>query len=541
MRLLVSVPFMIFSSVLLAQSGQEALQAVNSPYDEQNPVLSPDGQTLFFTVGNHPSNMGGKKDPGDIWFARKEGSQWSSPVHGGPLLNDRSYNAVAGFSTDGQQLFLHGHYSADGTPAKSQGISVSKNNGSGWAKPENITIPYFMNKSGILGGSLSADNSIFIFSAESYGTFGVDDLYVTLKKGTSWSEPRNLGPMINTQFQEMSPSISDDGRTLYFSSNGRKGNGSFDVFSATRLDDTWTNWSVPENLGKAVNSEGRELFYRFYPSRGFAFFTTTTSSDGYGDVRIYTPQEPVPLPDTAIYASISDSAIENKGSSLPVDQSIGKEVSAEEIEPEKVTEMSGEVKVYGKITNAKTGEVIPAKISFQGPAMTFLTAESGDDGYAIRIPSSQYSVRIEANGYVSSLEKLDIDSFDMKDLEMNFKLQPVERGTTVNLRNVLFAQAKTEILPESYPELDLVVSFLKENPTVKIELMGHTDGRGVQADNIRLSQQRVNKVKAYLVSKGISSRRISGKGFGGSKPIASNETEESRRMNRRVEFVIKQF
>jgi OmpA-OmpF porin, OOP family len=129
----------------------------------------------------------------------------------------------------------------------------------------------------------------------------------------------------------------------------------------------------------------------------------------------------------------------------------------------------------------------------------------------------------------------------MRDLEMNFSLQPVELGTTVNLKNVLFAQAKTDILPESYPELDLVVGFLKENPNVTIELMGHTDGRGVHADNVRLSQQRVNKVKEYLVSKGIDSRRISGKGFGGSKPIASNDTEESRRMNRRVEFVIRKF
>src|SRR5690606_10707295 len=139
------------------------------------------------------------------------------------------------------------------------------------------------------------------------------------------------------------------------------------------------------------------------------------------------------------------------------------------------------------------------------------------------------------------LEKLDINAFEMRDLEMNYRLQPVEVGTTVNVKNVLFAQTKTDILPESFPELDLVVAFMKDNPNVRIELMGHTDGRGVHADNVRLSQQRVNKVKEYLVSKGISPRRITGKGFGGSKPIASNDTEESRRMNRRVEFVIRRF
>jgi outer membrane protein OmpA-like peptidoglycan-associated protein len=111
----------------------------------------------------------------------------------------------------------------------------------------------------------------------------------------------------------------------------------------------------------------------------------------------------------------------------------------------------------------------------------------------------------------------------------------------VNLKNVLFAQTKADILPESFPELDLVVHFLQTNPNVRIELSGHTDNRGIHGDNVKLSLQRVNKVKDYLVSKGVESRRITGKGYGGTKPIASNDSEESRKMNRRVEFTIKRF
>src|SRR5690606_723302 len=152
---------------------------------------------------------------------------------------------------------------------------------------------------------------------------------------------------------------------------------------------------------------------------------------------------------------------------------------------------------------------------FVGPQGAPERVTSGDDGYTLGIAPSEYDVRIEANGYVSRLEKLDINEVAMRDIEMNFTLQPLEVGTTVNLKNVLFAQAKTDILPESYPELDLVVNFLKANPNVRIELMGHTDGRGVPADNVRLSQRRVDKVKDYLVSKGIAPRRISGKGYGG--------------------------
>jgi OOP family OmpA-OmpF porin len=535
-------PFLVFvffslSSALCAQSIPAPFRAVNSAYDEQNPVLSPDGKTLFFTIGNHPLNTGGKKDPGDIWISERQGSGWTTPVRGSGL-NDDGYNAVVGLSPDGDQLFLQGHYDPSASIAKTQGMAVSKRNGQAWGRPENIYIPYYVNKSRLLCGAISEDNTVFVFSADSYGTFGAEDLYVSLKEGNKWSEPRNLGSTINTQFQELSPSLSADKKTLYFSSNGRNGSGSFDIYSASRVDDTWTNWSTPVNLGSGINSEGRELFYRSYTSMGFALYTSTTSSDGYGDLRMYAPQEGPLTKDTVIYASLDTEKKENLTTLLPdritSDASIGKVV------PDKIAEKH-EVKVYGKITNAKTGEVIRAKISFAGPGEEAHHVVSGEEGYSLAVPSMDYTIKIEASGYISTLEKLDINTFDMRDLEMNFALQPVEVGTTVNLENVLFAQAKTDILPESYPELDLVVSFLKENPKVRIELMGHTDGRGVHADNVRLSQQRVNKVKAYLVSRGIEPRRISGKGFGGSKPIGSNDTEEARRMNRRVEFVIKKY
>lgn len=539
MRLLIII-LSVVSPALFAQSQEAYLRLVNSPYDEQSPVISPDGQTLYFTVGNHPGNISGMKDPGDIWISRKEGSQWSAPVHAGALLNNAAYNAVAGLSPDGSQLFLHGHYTSSGTVAKTQGISVSRRSGAGWSRPENLNIPYYLNKSGILSGALSVDNTVFLFAAESYGTLGVDDLYVSMKQNGKWTAPKNLGAGINTQFQELSPSISDDTRTIYFSTNGRKGYGSFDIYSATRLDDTWTNWSTPQNLGPNVNTEGRELFYRHYPAFGLSIFTTTKSSDGYGDIRTSSPPENVlPFRDTVIYASVTkpqgdDDALTPREERIAADPGSDRTLSPTIAE-------TTQVKVYGRITNAKTGEPIQARISFEGPEGGPVTAVADAKGYSANVPLSRYSVRIEANGYISALEKVDITREDMRDLEMHFKLQPVEVGTTVNLKNVLFAQGKTDILADSYPELDLVVTFLKENPNVKIELMGHTDGRGVHADNVRLSQQRVNKVKEYLVSKGIDSRRISGKGFGGSKPIASNDTEESRMLNRRVEFVIKKF
>jgi outer membrane protein OmpA-like peptidoglycan-associated protein len=542
MRLFFSFALSIFSATAFAQAlNPESFKPVNSYYDEQNPIASPDGKTLFFTVSNHPSNIGGKKDPGDIWFSRLIGSQWSAPIHGGSLLNDRAYNAVAGFSGNGEQLFLHGHYDPSGERARTQGIAISSNAGNGWSRPVNINIPYYQNKSGLLCGTVAQDGSVFVFSADTYGSHGVDDLYVCFNDHGKWTEPKNLGATINTQFQELSPSLSADGKTLFFSSNGLKGSGSFDVFSASRLDDSWTKWSPPKNLGPDVNSPGRELYYR-QMSADVAIFTSTINSDGYGDIKFSKAQEPpivtVATPELPVDTIQTDPIVK-----IPTPK-VDTVMEFVEVPHTPSTELtaSNTINVYGKVTNAKTGESIPATISFAGSAQPGLITESITTGYSIAIPSTQdYTVSIEAKGYVSTMEKLNVNTYEMKELEMNFSLQPLALGTTVNLKSVLFVQTKAEILPESYPELDLVIHFLQTNPNVKIELSGHTDGRGVHNDNVKLSLQRVNKVKEYLVSKGIESKRITGKGYGGTKPIASNDNEESRKMNRRVEFTIRKF
>ncbi len=524
MRLVSTLLLSIVCCSLIAQQTiQQPFVLVNSSYDEQSPVISPDGKYMFFTVCNHSQNIGGKPDPGDIWFSISVGGQWTAPVHAGSLLNDRAYNAVAGFSPDGNQLFLLSHYDGTSNAARTQGISVSRNTGSGWPKPKNISIPYFQNKSSLQSGHLSNDGSAFVFSAETYGSHGVEDICVSIKNPEGkWSEPKNLGAKINTQFQELSPSLSADGNTLYFSSNGRKGYGSFDVYSATRLDDSWTNWSEPVNLGEQVNSEGRELFFKTYPSLGFSLYTSTKNSDGYGDVKVCLPE--TPLKDSVTIVSQSP-----QGTVIQIDE-IKREVVDDKL-----------IRVYGKITNAKSGEIVNAALLFESTD-TLVKINTSTGEYEIKITSTRsYNIKIDAPGFVSNLEKLDVNTYEMKELEMNFKLQPIEVGTTVTLKNVLFMQSKPELLPESYPELDLVVQFMKSNPHIEIELAGHTDSRGSFRQLMSLSQQRVNKVKSYLVSKGVAPKRIVGKGYGGSKPIASNDTEETRMLNRRVEFTIKKL
>ncbi len=483
---------------------------VNSPYDEQSPVITPDGKALYFTIANHPLNTAGKKDLGDIWISLWIGGAWSAPSRASSNINDASYNAVAGFSADGSQIFLLSQYGKNGSVATTQGISVAKRQESDWSIPENIAIPYFMNRSAALTGMINSEGNVFVFSADSYNTHGVEDIYVSLKNGDKWSEPINLGSAINTEFQEYSPSLSDDGKTIFFASNGRKGFGGFDIYQASRLDDSWTLWSTPINMEQPLNSEGREQFYR--PSKRMNLFITTRNSDGYGDIK-----------------ALIDSAQQNKTDTL---------IKILEVKHDLNSGRNKQVVISGKISNSKTGAGLGAKILFKSDSL-YSASSSPDGRFRLTIPATKiYNIEVQATNYVNLSERLDIHTFEMKTLEMNFKLQPIEIGTVVNLKNILFYMGTTSLLEESFPQLDVVVDFLKANAKVEIELDGHTDNRGDAKKNLILSQQRVDKIKSYLISKGISSRRIRGKGFGGKHPIATSDSEEARKLNRRVEFVI---
>jgi outer membrane protein OmpA-like peptidoglycan-associated protein len=486
-----------------------SLLNINSPYDEQNPVLSPDGKALYFTIAKHPQNVGGKNDLGDIWVSIFLNGQWQSPTHGGSAINNENYNAVLGFSDVGD-LYLWGHY-AKGV-VTTQGISVSQKNENDWSAPQNISIPYFLNRSPNTSGFINRSANIFVFSAESYNTLGGEDIYVSFKNDNKWSEPLNLGKNINTPFQEMTPTLSEDGHTLYFASNGRGGLGSFDLFVSNRLDESWEKWSTPIGLGEQVNSESRELYFRKYEERGYSLFTSTHDSNRYGVIKV-----------------LADSVFEAKPKIDTLLKIREKDYSRD---------TTNAILLFGKVTNAKTKVGIPAALKFRSDS-SFSILASANGQYKVSIPSTKaYTIEIELKGYVNVVERLDLKTIELNALEMSFSLQPIEVGALVNLKSVLFYMGTTALLEESFAELDAVVDFMKINPKVEIELEGHTDNRGDAKKNVVLSQQRVAKIKSYLVSKGIPSKRIKGKGFGGSRPIASSDSEEARKMNRRVDFLI---
>ena len=506
--------FLLFSNIFAFGQSEDPFRLINSPYDEQCPVISPDGRTLYFTRANHPDNVGGEIDPGDIWYSNvMPDGTWSTPVNA-KALNNSQWNGVLGFVDGSDAIYLYNHYQQDGKP-KTVGLSRSIKTTSGWSFPENFTIPYFKTTSKNHGGYISSNAGIAVFSLESYDTRGGEDIYVCFNAGNgNWSDPKNLGNTINTKFQEFTPVLSDDTKTLYFATNGR-GTGT-DLYYSERLDDTWINWTEPLPL-ILLNTDGKETGLRMFGP--LSVYTSTTNSDGYGDIKFFLDPEKMdeeqPL-DTAKSVDII-SIIENKP----------------KFDDRYIT-------LYGNTYNSKDKTAIESKITLKSIDDKSLKEVNSHMGsYNLQIESvGSYRVRVDAPGYVSHQETLELNTDELKALEKNFYLQPIVVGTTVNLKDVLFQQSKAEFLDSSYPELNLVVEFMKENPKVEIRLEGHTDNRGVAKYNLKLSKDRVEAVRDYLIKRGISKNRITGKGYGGSRPIADNENPATRILNRRVEFTI---
>ncbi|WP_422361865.1 OmpA family protein [Reichenbachiella sp.] len=476
----------------------------NSTSDELNVVLSPDGQNLYFTRKNHSQNLGGSKDQGDIWVSEKNTNGEWTPAYNLKEINNKQSNQIIGFINAGRSMLI----------SNENQLSVSHNNGGRWSTPKPFSIPYLNSKSKELSASVSPDGRHILFGMESFGNYGVEDIYISrMKADGSWTSPKNLGSAINTQNQEITPFLAADNKTLFFSSNGHEGEGSFDVLMSTRLDDTWQNWSEPKNLGQKVNTKGRESSFTFLLEDEYAYLSSTQNSDGYGDIK-----KVKIAPEIAPIETIADTV-----------------QAVDVVEEEKIIAISGLVK------DKKTDEtIIGAEIyvTTEPTNQEFKTLTNSQGAFNLTVDEgNNYIVKVKAFRYLSA-ENVVTDAALLNNEPINFSLEPIIEGNTVTLDHVLFEQGKAILIAGSEKELDLVVEMMKYNPDVSIFLSGHTDNQGKASLNVALSEERVQTVMDYLIAQGVSKKRISGKGFGGMKPIASNASAETRKLNRRVEFTV---
>jgi outer membrane protein OmpA-like peptidoglycan-associated protein len=401
--------------------------------------------------------------------------------------------------------------------------------------------------------NISQDGEWLIFAGYNFpGGFGDFDLYISYYTPTGWSEPENLGRNINTEAWESSPSLSPDKRALYFSSNRYGGFGGKDLYVSYRLPNG--KWGPSQNMGTLVNTVGDELAPFIHADNASLYFTSD-GLQGYGNSDIFLcrkgvdnkwgPPENLGFPintienegslfvaadgKTAFYAS--DRSDTRGGLDLYTFE------LRENVRPART------LYVQGKVYDKKTGKGLPSAVELidnnnQKAVMNVQTDETGD--YFITLPvGKDYTFTVNRKGYLFfselyPLSKSIADSTYKKDIP----LQSLEINASLVLKNILFETNSAQLQPISLVEINRLLKLMNENSTLKVQINGYTDNVGKPADNLRLSALRAKAVVDYLISKGITSSRLSYKGFGETKPLADNKTETGRTLNRRTEFVI---
>ena len=461
--------------------------AINTPELEYFPSMPIDGKLLVFT-----RRLGGRNE--DFFASEKGPNGWEKAVRLPGQINTPQNEGAQNISQDGEWLVFTGCNRPDG-----QGncdLYISYKTADGWSPAFNLG-----NKVNTdqweSQPSLSPDKRDLYFASRRQDGLGGSDLYVShLLPSGRWSEPENLGPGINTAGDESTPFIHADNQTLFFASNGLPGYGGDDLFVVRKGPDG--KWGKPENLGYPINTIDHEGALFIAADAKTAFYASDRG-DSKGGLDIYTFE------------------------------------LREDVRPAKT------LWVRGKVYDEKTKAGLPSAVELidLGTKQTVSRVQTDETGnYLITLPTGKdYAFNVARKGYLFysdnySFKNKTADSTYQKDIP----LQPIEAQAAIVLRNLFFETGKYDIESASEVELDKVVQFLQDNPTVKIQIEGHTDNVGSAADNQKLSTARAYAAVNYLVEKGIKGTRLVAKGFGATKPVADNKTEEGRAQNRRTEM-----
>ncbi len=462
---------------------------INTTDDEYMPAITADENTLIFTrkINNNE----------DFYQSVKVNGKWQKATYLSNQINTPQYNEGSqSLSLNGKVLFFTGCNRPDGLGRCDIYISIKK--GDEWGKPFDIAPP--INTPGWESQpSISADGRTLYFVSNRKGGFGGYDIWKSNLTEKGWAEPENLGPNINTAFDEQSPFIHADDSTLYFCSNGWPGLGGMDLFVSRLGKDG--KWQKPTNLGYPINSNGDENGLTTTAGGNYAFFASN-KLNGYGGFDIYTFELPLAL------------------------------------RPHQVTY------VKGTVLDANTKKPLEASVDIvdlEKNNPVYQDYSSEDEGYflATITTGKDYALNIARDGYLFYSGNFSLKGLENKDpFNITVNLQPIEIGSKVILQNIFFATNKFDLQDESRSELQKLIDFMTQNSKLRIEISGHTDNKGTVQSNQVLSENRAKAVYQYLVAYGIGAERLSFKGYGQTQPISSNDTEDGRSKNRRTEFKI---
>lgn len=479
---------------------------VNTNMPEYYPCITADDGTLLFTrrVPHEDPRIVQQED---FYVSNRGGDGKWGEARGINSVNTDRNEGAGTLSPDGRFIIFTACAYADGSYGQGRrglgscDLFISRRVGERWSPPENLGPPV-NTRNWESQPSLASDGRTLYFVRGSQRGDGIanTDIYTTvLSDEGTWSLPEKLGQAVNTPMDEESVQIHPDGRTLYFSSNGHPGFGGLDIYVSRKQDDG--TWGTALNLGYPINTGADENSILVNASGDVAYFASDRSG-GYGDLDLYSFElyaEARPLPVTYIQGKVTD-----RSNDKPVEADV-----------ELFDVASGEL-VTAAYSDPKTGE------------------------FLVCLPLGRtYALNAGAAGYLFFSENYSVPKIDnKKPYTLNVPLSPLTAGSVISLRNIFFNTASYDLLPESNSELDKLVGLLQNNPSLRIELGGHTDDVGADAANLALSEQRAKAVRSYVLSKGIDAARITAKGYGETMPIASNDTEEGKAQNRRTEVKV---
>jgi outer membrane protein OmpA-like peptidoglycan-associated protein len=510
---------------------------VNSKYPDFGPVISADEAIMVFT-SRRPDNEDMAPDGRgyfeDMYITTHENGAWVQAKNMGKPLNVKGqHDATIGLSPDGHTLFVY-------TDKKGNGdIFRSSDEEGTWSKPEqlgkNVNSDYHDPDA-----SLSFDGKRLYFTTNKPGGYGQHDIYYADwdAEKERWGESHNIGDVLNTPYEERSVFIHPDGETMYFSSTGHNTMGGYDLFYSKLVDGVWQK---PVNLGPPLNTPDHEVGLVVAGNGRFGYISSYRAG-GYGEKDIYLvtflgPEKPPAL-------SNEDNLI----------ASIAKPIKEKHKEPELVVEGANMAILTGIIRDEKTKQPLQAEIVLVDNTANKVIAEFKSDAksgkYLVSLPAgTNYGIAVKKDGYLFHSENFNIPKASgFKQYEKDVDLKKVEVGQSIVLRNIFYDYAKYSLRDESVNELERLIKLLEDNPTMRIEISGHTDSRGTAEDNQVLSQNRAKSVVDYLIAHGIKADRLEFAGYGESKTINSDsdikklkskkEREDAHQENRRTEFKI---
>jgi outer membrane protein OmpA-like peptidoglycan-associated protein len=501
---------------------------INTPFPEYGPAITVDEETIMFTA-RRDNTTGLKKDEGDnkfyedVYVSTKLNGKWQPSKQLSKNVNTESHDAVAGLSLDGSKLYIYRDQAKDGGDLYETVLF-----GADWEPPvrmnKNINTKNHENTA-----SLSYDSRQLYFITNKDAGFGGGDIYLCeIDVKGEWGPSKNIGPEVNTKYDEDGVFLHPDGVTMFFSSKGHNSMGGYDIFKSVFENG---KWSKPINLGYPINGPDDDVFFVVAGSGSRAYFASSKTG-GYGEQDIYKitflGPEKHPLLNTQDQLMAMAA---NPVSNLKVENAV-------EVASAKLTILKGVV------TDAKTNQPLEASIDLidndKNVVLATFKSNSSSGKYLVTLPSGKnYGIAVKRDGYLFHSENFNIpDNAAFQEFTKDVALKRIEIGSTIVLRNIFFDFDKATIRPESANELERLIKLLNDNPTLKIELGSHTDSKGSDDYNMKLSDSRSKSVVDYLIGKGISTARLVAKGYGETKPIDTNETDEGRQNNRRTEFKI---